>query len=516
MQNPYRTLKIKDGISNNEMSIEIENKTKTFLRLMGDNSIFFKELFSQKNGFKYTGKATGLRETEIEEDLADKFACNIIPKERFMSYKNLFDIKKEIEIEENSQGYEGKFDKRSFYTNVILSQQQRLSLAYERYNRVLENYRKNTNSAEAIRDLEDLYMKMKYEDAIIKLSPEIAARSGRISDPKERREEFIKQLTNHKEYLRLKEAYETISTPRKRQDLDPKLYVVARLGRPELLKVASPKFKEEIISKEREYREQYLEQIAKNPTEDDKESQIPENQNHEYGWGIILDKPSYILQDKRIENSDFEGKLSVKHLGFFSAESLYSKKKLLREKHEKTKIYGTKIRDNGIEYNGRLKLKKRFPNLDVPENMRQYYYRYDSTYQSYMNIYLVSKTDINGKVREDIVFSPVKKSDFDTKYPENFLTNVYFSNFALDIAKQNGGFAGSIEKDSNGLSISTVYNKEEIASALLYQSGTMGKITDRTKLVRDDEDKWKLIDGTDANSILRKSDNHEREITLDE
>ena len=44
----------------------------------------------------------------------------------------------------------------------------------------------------------------------------------------------------------------------------------------------------------------------------------------------------------------------------------------------------------------------------------------------------------------------------------------------------------------------------------------MGKITDRTKLVRDDEDKWKLIDGTDANSILRKSDNHEREITLDE
>ena len=516
MQNPYQILGIKDGISNNEMSNEIENKTKALLRLMGDNSVFFKELFKEKKVFKYTGKANDLRETEIEEDLADKFACNIIPKERFMSYKNLFDIKKELEIEENVQGYKGNFDKRSFYTNIILSQQQRLSLAYERYNRVLEDYRSNPNSEETIRNLEDLYMKMKYEDNITKLSLEAAVKAGKISNPKERRDEFIKQLTNNKEYLRLKEAYETISTPRKRQDLDPKLYVIARLGRPELLKVATPKFKEEIVSQERKYREQYLEQIAKKSASDNKESQIPENQNHEYGWGIILDKPSYVLQDKKVENSDFEGKLSVKHLGFFSAESLYSKKKLLREKHQKTRIYGTKIKENGMEYNGRLKLKKSFPDLDVPENMRQYYYRYDSTYQSYMNIYLVSKTDNNGKVREDIVFSPVKKSDFNTKYPENFLANVYFSNFALDVAKQNGGFAGSIEKDTNGLSISTAYNKEEIASALLYQNGTMGKITDRTKLTRADEDKWKVISGEDADSILRKSNDYEREITLDE
>ena len=92
------------------------------------------------------------------------------------------------------------------------------------------------------------------------------------------------------------------------------------------------------------------------------------------------------------------------------------------------------------------------------------------------------------------------------------MANIYFSDYMLDIAEKNGGFAGNIERDGNGLSISTAYSQDEIASAILYQSGAMGRVTNRAKY---QEDRWQEADGKKVDAMLRESFT-EREISLDE
>ena len=509
MENPYLALGMKSRISRTEIVKELEDRIRFLSRLKADNEYFFKKMIKDKNMFKYVGKKSDFSDIGIEEELSQKFACNIIPKSRFLSYRELSRLKGTVKLEGNSDNPEIK-DNYSFYVRVVKSQQQRLNAELEKYNEILDNYRNNHNSEEARTALYDLYIKMKYEDEVVKLAADIAMKTPRTFNAKKDRAEFKLRLTRDPRFLKLKGTYAKVATTRKRDDLNPELYVKARLGNPDLLTIADPDWKKYIIGRERKFCEQYLHRISQNNSQEKNDSNEAVNQEHDYGWAMIIDNPEVVMDGVEVNTSDFEGKVTVKHMGYFSSESLFRKKKVLKEKHETTKISKAVIVDK--EKRRRFTLREHIPDPNIPENMREYYYKYDPTKQSFNNVYLVSKTDNDGKTQEYIAFSPIKKGEFGEKYPESFMANVYFSNYALSVAQQNGGFAGSIEKDKNGLSISTAYNQEEIASAVLYQSGSTGKIIDRTK---SGKTRWEDINGKAVDNILRGK-GEEREISLDE
>ena len=507
MENPYLSLGMKSRITRNEIVKELESRARFLSRLRGDNEYFFKEMIKKNVSFKYVGITRDFMDTGIEDEMAEKFACNIIPKSRYMSHRELNRLYGTIEIEKNSEK-EFSTNNYNFYSKVVTSQRQKLNRAYEEYNRVLTDY-ENTKGTEPARTaLYDLYIKMKYEDEVIKIATDIAMKTKRSFDAKKDMTNFKEILLNDKRYKKLRKTYEKVATKRKRDDLDPELYIKSRLGNPSLIKVVDPEWKQHIIQREKDFRSEYLNQIA--DSNNTSSENLAENQEHDYGWGIVINKPEYVMKDFEVNNSDFQGKISVKHVGFFSSESLFRKRKLLKEKHESTKISKFAVVEDSKRREFTLKIHQ--PNPDIPKDMREYYYRYDPTKQLFNNIYMVSKTDNDGRTKENVVISPVSKKDFGNKYPEQFLANIYFSDYMLDIAEKNGGFAGNIERDGNGLSISTAYSQDEIASAILYQSGAMGRVTNRAKY---QEDRWQEADGKKVDAMLRESFT-EREISLDE
>ena len=77
MENPYLSLGMKSRITRNEIVKELESRARFLSRLRGDNEYFFKEMIKKNVSFKYVGITRDFMDTGIEDEMAEKFACNI-------------------------------------------------------------------------------------------------------------------------------------------------------------------------------------------------------------------------------------------------------------------------------------------------------------------------------------------------------------------------------------------------------------------------------------------------------
>ena len=481
---------------------EIKDRKALLSKLKDDHNLIFRN--SLRDGLVYGGKTGINTKSSLEEDIANQFACGIIPNKRFMSYGQLLNIYNKLS-KKRETGANAEKNKK-FYKNTISSQPKNIIAYYDEYIKVIDEYEKNKESKKAKTAMHDLYIKMKYEDSVISIGKELAKTIKLTDDVDKNKKVFLEKLRKNEKYLEVEDAYEKLGTDQARKDLIPELYIKSRLANPKLLKIANPEWKDLIIKKERKFAEKYAEQKNGKMSSDEMYRKgISENQDHAYSWGVILRKPTDVMQNVLVNNSDFQGTMSIKHLGFFSSESLFRKRKLLREKFEKTKFFHGKVKLGRKRY--KLGFKEHKANPNIPEFMREYYYRNVSTKQLYNNIYKVSKIDNNGIKREDIVFSPIGMEEFEYVFPDGFLENIYFSNYNLDIAKENGGFAGEIIDSSKGLSISTRYNEDEIASCVLFQNDTMGR------LIKINDNGEKNFIDIRSSKILESLENRSRERT---
>ena len=507
MKNPFEILGIAETTTENDVIRALEERLLELQELSAENQKAFTD-FHQK-GLIFAGNTRVWDRLSIEEDLAEQFACGVEPTSKFMGYDALMYVNKKIKEDLDSK----KIDRTSyrFLANAVSAHIQRVIKETARYQKVLDAYHKNEKSDEARAALEDLYIRMKFEDAVVALGSDITKKAPHIGQGIQDKTAFMQNLEDDPRYMELNVAYQNIATDKSRTDMVPELYVKSRLGNPGLLAVANPEWKEHIIKRERAYYQLHLEEqadrlLARTATERDS---IPINQNHDYSWGVILTNPSYVMKGIPVNNADFSGRMTVKHLGYFSAESLFAKRKFLKEKYEDKKVYLDEVAVAGKRL--RLQITEHLPNPNIPAHMREYYYKRQATKQLYDSVYMVSKTDTNGVSHNSLVFSPVTPEEFKTEIPQEFTSNVYFSEYALDIARQNGGFAGAIVDTPKGLSISTAYSQDEIASGVLFQSRTIGRIIDKTAK----EPTWKDIDSSEAETILL-SNGLERERSKDE
>ena len=498
MENPYVIL----GVSaNNNIYQEINERFERISTQKKNIDNYIEEMFRENKSI--TGKTRNadtriLEENfadELVEDFADIFVCNTIPKERYMS--NISEFKDAIEIQENIEKT-GTANDRFYMT--VLSQKQKLDKAYEYYKKVLTDYIEyknfnfiveNKDSKEEKIALIDLYIKMKFEDEVAKVCSEVAMKTNRSFNSEEDKMEFKSRLLQNPKFIKLRDAYEKINSQTKRYEFDPKLYM------------------------------QEIERNSKKPLVlEEQQPKKASNERQNSNWGIASVEPTTIMKDVRVKNLDFDGKVTVKHLGFFSANQFFQKRKKIKEKNKKIRILKYTIPIDG-ERTRRLTLEVHDPAQDMAKGIRKSKYMSEATKQLYSNIYLVSKTNSNGETREEIVFSPIEKDEFGKKYSESFIANVYFSDYMLDVAKKNGGFVGSIEKDRyshsstmayDGLYISTYYNEDEINAARAYQEGRVGLFKEKIK------GKWnsaKKMSNWRVDSKLKRKAN-ERERTIDE
>lgn len=507
MKSPFEVLGIKDSTTEDDVVRELNERLQELEELSQEGQNAFSE--TNKSGLVFSGNINVWDRNSIEEDLAEQFACGIEPSSKFMGYEAITYIYKKIR-----EDLEAKRTDRTSYrylSNIIGSHLQRIIKETIRYRNILENYNKNPKSDEMKAALHDLYIRKKFEDSVVALGSDVAKKTPHICQGIQDKSAFMKNLEDDPRYMELNVAYQSIATDKSRTDLVPELYVKSRLGNPGLLTVAKPAWKAYIVTREKQFFEEHLaEQKARLTTKKESDrDKIPENQDHDYSWGIIIGKPSYVMKGIPVDNSDFSGRMTVKHLGFFSAESLFAKRKFLKEKFENKQISYKEFDVGGKRL--RLQITEHLPDPSIPAHMREYYYKRQATKQLYNNIYMVSKTDTKGKKNDYLVFSPVTPEEFKVEIPQEFTTNVYFSNYALNIAEQNGGFAGDIIDTSKGLSISTAYSQDEIASGVLFKNKTIGRIINR----RDKKPIWRDISSSEA-EVLLLANGLERERTDNE
>lgn len=478
MKSPFEVLGIADSTKESDIVRELEERLVELEGYAEEIEKAFQTSF--RKGVIFSGSTTLWDRESIEEDLAEQFACGIEPTSKYMGYDALDYIINKSRADQS----EGKLDRTGFryLTNIVGAQSQKLFKEISKYRKVLDKFKKDPKSDEARAALQDLYIRKKYEDSVVALGADTSKKTPVTPKPISNKSAFMKNLADDPRYMELNIAYQQIATDKARTDLVPELYVKSRLGDPKLLAVANPEWKDRIIKRERMHSQKFADQQADRfrPSSMKKYGNEPmaENQNHDYSWAIILTKPSYVMKGIPVNNSDFSGRITVKHLGSFSAESLFRKRKLLKSKFEKVRRCQDVVEVNGKVL--RLQLEEHLPDPSIPENMREYYYRQQATKELHNNIYLVSKTDTKGVKTDSLVFSPNGPDEFRTEIPQDFAANVYFSNYALNIARQNGGFAGTIIDTPKGFSISTAYNQDDIASSVLFQNKTMGRMIDRT------------------------------------
>lgn len=364
--------------------------------------------------------------------------------------------------------------KSKCFNQSIKEQASSISDEKDRIIESLEAYQSNPDNSNARARIEDLYIRLKFEEAFKNLS---------IQSPIDSKDHkiFRETLESNSAYRSLIEAYNKVSTVGDREDLDSESYVTKRVSNP--VGAISEAEARKITRAEDEYQRKYFYDLHKSVAQRGKE-QVAQNPNHLYGWGIILTNPFYLLKDEPIDTPNFKGKITVEDIGRFTEESLFRKVKMeteeRKERRKNTQIKGAKKIIS--EYLGRFfALSPR--EEDKPERyMRDYYYSYEATKKSYDEIYRVTKTDSEGRTRTQIIFSPINQKSLGKDVSVDFLKNVYFSDFMLDLARKNGGYAGEVFPDKDGRY--TVYNyhpncQEQIGAAILFDRGYYGSILDR-------------------------------------
>lgn len=502
MENPLEVIGITRGTKIKDIVDEIETKVSNFNNDLKNMD----ELFNGMKGIKST-KFPENSIDSIVDDLSERFFLGL-----------LSDVK-------------GKND--FTHQEAFLSQYLRLYRKKREYEAIIDYFKENSNLKSAKESLLDLYIRLKYEEEVTKLARTIAEKNYLNLDS----EEFKTQLLNDPQYIRLRNAYTKVKSSRDREENIPELFVKSRLAAPTLLVSFPTEFSNRILDRERTFKEQFFDGIAKKFRKKDKkidsfsdnnnekrlkkprlkrriffkgakkdfrnrreikesiEEKFPINQYHEHSWGIILDNPTCVIKNESVKTPDFNGRVSVTHLGYFAAESLFRKKRYLNQNGQTNNTLESFSKGDKIFYlvdDGNNSSKSNYHSCS--------YYKNIPTKKMYNSIYYVEKTDESGKKREYIVFSPIGNdiTELD-KISKNFLLEIYFSNYVLDIAEQNGGFMGEIIETEDGYSISTVDSTDEIASSILFNSNSEGEVLDRTL----NKKKWEEKSGEEVKSILR-------------
>lgn len=476
MKNPFEILKIDENFTFEDELNFLQKKLDEIKKIKSNyDELKSGIVINTFSKYRIGGKS-------IEESLNERFILELKTDKKFFSkdeYEKMIEL---IQKQNDNLGHTYDNDEIKLLKSCIGNQILNLRDEELKYN-ILSTYKKDPNNQENIEKIHDLFIKIKFEEAVINLAK-------RINIPHIKKikidSTFLEELTNNFEYKNLRSAYESIATSEKRNDIIPEKYVKSRNEDPSGILVINPEYVEYLIKNERQYAQKMQAHKDKSISKKTYE-EIPVNQNHDHAWGIILEDPKCCIKNDDVDTPIFKGKISVEKLGYFSEQSLFVKRKYQLEQKQKKNI--SKVAKFGKDI--------KFNKVQSKNSMREYYYKNVPIKQLYDNIYRVTKTDTEGRIRTDIVFSPITIEQMQNPNMRSFIKNVYFSNYMLDIAKQNGGYAGQLLQSSKGLSISNKYSTDEIASAILFDSNIAGNIVD----LRGNEEK--RYQNVNKNNFLR-------------
>lgn len=349
--------------------------------------------------------------------------------------------------------------------------------------KALETYEKTKDPSLMM----DLLLEIKLADKKAEIAEELAKRFSEssiiCSDS-----DFSEALMQSASYLQILQIYDQIKTKDKRDEFIPEIYVMKHMSDSSQLEVISPENVQRLLDNEDAYISEYFDNITSRWREKKDVTPIKmENPNHDYAWGIVLKEPQILMKDESVNTPVFKGKITVEDLGSFTEETLFRKRKYFRE-HDLGIAKKAKPPKEKKGLFHRLTMKQSRQPEEERRTMREYFYVHEAAKIMHDSIWRVTKTDIDGKMRTSIIFTPVSYSGMRGSELFDFIKNIYLSDYMLNMAEQNGGYAGRIEKSDDGFSVSNKYNYEEIASAILFQNDRAGTILD----CRDGDRKQKL------------------------
>lgn len=473
MENPFEVLGIED-ITKEQQIRELEDRLRELKDLK--KHMLGKHI---KGTFGIQYRLSNIN-GKIEEYLNEQYNLGLNPNKKFFSkedldklYGTIFEEQDErFKIFQAMNPEEQAVMRRGIRVmhNAFAEQAGKVNRDISEYTTILSEYRKNPNNSKAGAALNDLYLKKKYEDKVVQVA-------GRIAEtlPKPERIEastiFYDALTTDSEYQQLTSAYNMIATVEARQDLIPEKYVKRRMVDTSGLLVMDEEYIEKLLERDEQYYSEFI-KTRKFGKESRYRMGYAENQQHDYGWGIVLTDPRFLIENEPVDTPDFKGKLTVENIGYFTEESLFTKRQHTKERRVEIKIDDAKRQEMLSRY--------RIDPTKAPfATLREYEWKYEATKNLFDRIYKVTKTDTEGRITSSIVFSPIVKRDIEKKEGLDFIRDVYFSEYMLGLARQNGGYAGQLLKSPRGYSVSNKYSYEEIASAVLFDRGTEGYISDR-------------------------------------
>lgn len=371
----------------------------------------------------------------------------------------------------------------------------------ENIKKVLDAYLTDKNNPKDISPMLDTLISIRFKERTIEIADYLAqnlSNNGIVHE----RNEFREALNSSKAFRQLQGIYNQIATQERRNELIPELYVMKNMSDTTQFSTVTDETVNALLEREDAYKSAYYNNIVEvfeNP-EKSYEEKIPENQEHDYGWGIVLTKPRKIIDNEVVNTPIFKGRITVENLGAFTEHSLFQKRKHARER-------SIRIREKSKPKF--VFLKKKLDKSPKQKVIREYYYRSEARKTLTDNILRVTKTDTQGKTKTDIVFSPLSETGIQGSRLSEFIKNVYFSDYMLDIAKRNGGYAGRLIGNEFGFFVSNCYNFEEIASAILFQNNQKGEILDN----RNPENRHKYKDATKDTflELINQERNRQRE-----
>lgn len=542
MENPFWVLGINDkGIDIEKAVAELKGK----LAELNTLDIFYQEEFRKKYSAFRSNNSYAIRKSKnvnIRDFYNERYILGLSLDKKYFSKKEFFDMIKQAkeleqqareleqqaraleqqaqksdnqkakELKQQAQELKGQAqvckNKSKIYNQSIKEQSSSIRDERTRMTKLLELYQSNPDDPNIRTRIEDEYVSLKFENVFMNLVDNLRLDTSKT-------ESFIEILQSYSGYRRILDAYNRIATAEAREDLVSEVYVKKRIDNP--VSAISEENVRRITGKDKQYYHQYIEDLFKSNSQREREK-ATENQNHQYGWGIILTNPFYLLKDEPIDTPIFKGKITVENIGRFTEESFFRKVRMKNESRNKRRN-NTKIKGIKNTLLGKLKNFLTMKAKDMvdsneaqqPKYIRDYYYSYRASKTLYDEIYRVTKTDTEGKTRTQIVFSPITEKSIGRDVSIDFLKNVYFSDDMLDLARQNGGYAGEVFPAKNGRY--KVYNdhpncEEQIGAAILFDRGFRGSIVDRRN-DRNDEylksykgDFLKLVSGKERTRIL--------------
>lgn len=476
-KNPYQIFGIDDSISAYELrKILLEYKAMAmglnmlyaaYFKPIGpisahieNQSEIVEQILSKRYEFGLDFNQIPLTEYEIGDFLrrVTQFRKGTSKNDGQLSTISSEDVKKRVEM----------YTVSSFFTREMQS----------RIEKAIEVFDKDSNDPKDDSKMMDMLIELRYGEFKIGIARELAKRISEnglfVSE-----QEFKNLMMNSTSYEHLKKIYEQIATKDKRDELVPELYVMKNMSDMSGVMIISDDTVKHLLDKENKYASEYFADLSARLGSSKYRNSVPalENQNHDYAWGIVLQEPKTMLDNEIVDTPIFKGRIKVEKLGSFTEKSLFSKSKYARETDIVSRKKAKSAKKRGIL--SRLRMKRGDgDDSNSPQTMKEQFYLHEAKKTMVDNIWRVTKTELDGKTATYIIFTPLEYLGSRGSELLEFVKNIYLSDYMLGIAMQNGGYAGRIHKDDGGFSISTRYNQEEIASAVLFRNGQRGDILD--------------------------------------